>query len=154
MEKNYFRFIAVVLLSSLALSALSFYAIFSVLGVSIDQDFDGYTFHHLVFYVAGITATMVTISGLFSFLVELDHTGIKIGIPRKKIAWSEVQKVKLVGIPMAKSLNRIVISGVGSELEIKLFVFKSQEAFIAEIRRYLPWAGDLAADNVPLEIEK
>ena len=130
MEKKYFKFIAVVFVSTMLLSLISFFVIFSILDVEVGEDF----LFKTVFYVGFVTAVMVSVVGLFSFFVSVDETGIRVGFPAKKLRWKEIESIKAIAIPKIKSLNKIIVSGEGQLLEVKLFIFKDQKLLLMSLR--------------------
>jgi len=154
MERNYFKFIVAAFISAMALSLLLIYLVFYIIDGRVDQIINGFALLQVAIYVGAITTLMVIVSGLFSFLVCTDSEGIKVGLSGKKIAWSEVQKIRIVGIPKIKSFNRMIISGVGVDVEVKLFIFKNQEDFLGKLVDYLPWANSLDITALPSEVSK
>ena len=148
-EKAYSEFVLVSFVSVLLLTCIAFLVVWLIADLS-----DYSSLFETAIYVGVVTLAMVIVLGTFSFFVKLDDQKIKIGFPGRELEWGEIERIKIVGMPRIKFLNRMILSTVGSELEVKLFIFKSQEKFIFALIRYLSWAEELSVDNIPSEAYK
>ena len=149
MKKAYFKFILISLLLTILLTFCTFYAVYIATGWISYRDFI-----QSAVYVSLITSSMVIVLGLFSFCVSIDDDAITVGFPGRRLEWNEIDRVKIVGIPNLKFLNRLIISGKGKELDIKLFVFQNQDEFIDALKSHLPWVAALDTKSIPSEARR
>lgn len=155
MKKNYIKFMLQIFFLIIAVSFVVFLVTAFLVNKPLSPIQDMIPILQAILSISLIVGIVSFIFAFPSFLVKIDNLGIKKNFWSKVFLWSDIDHVKIVGISAIKYFNRAVFSGRGRTVEISLFIFDDQEAFLKEIEKHLPWSKGLDITNgLPSEVVK
>ena len=101
-----------------------------------------------------VVTIVVFFFNLSDFLVKVDGKGICKGFSKDYLKWGQVVNVKMVDILGIRATRKIKISSVEKRIDVKMFVFSSEEEIIDCFKTNLPWLSELDFSSCPVERSK
>jgi len=151
MNKAYLYFFVVLSLSVFVFSLSTFFIV--GLFVRLDE-------MHLFFrveisiYIVVIVVSVVAITNLKWFLLDLDNIGIKY-LFKKRILWSDLKSLKVSGFGNFYKTKVISFTTKDNKkIEVKLFVFKDPMYVCEFIKNRLDWLSEVEFSKNNIELSK
>ena len=147
MKKSFFLFVFRILVFSVVATAAAYF-LFAWLAGEGQGDFLSESVKNIL-GIASVVAVFCLVLGGRPFLAKVSPEGVKQLPWSKRMVWAEIRTATLSGIPSLRFFDRIILEGNGKKVELPLFVFKEPEAFLNQVKNYIPWAAGLDRDRLP-----